>query len=50
MNRTHLHTTQIHNQNNIGKNTIEERATSLARYIINSKDTVRGTAKKFRNK
>lgn len=50
MNRTHLHTTQIHNQKNIGKNTIEERATSLARYIINSKDTVRGTAKKFRNK
>lgn len=47
MNRTHLHTTQIHNQNNIGKNTIEERATSLARYIINSKDTVRGAASKF---
>jgi len=27
--------------------TIEERACSLARYIIDSKDTVRGTAKKF---
>lgn len=26
---------------------IEERATKLAQYIINSKDTVRGTAKKF---
>ena len=26
---------------------IEERATSLARYIIDSKDTVRGAAKKF---
>lgn len=27
--------------------TIEERAIELARYIIDSKDTVRGTAKKF---
>ena len=27
--------------------TIEERAICLAEYIINSKDTVRGTAKKF---
>lgn len=26
---------------------IEERATMLARYIIDSKDTVRGTAKKY---
>lgn len=26
---------------------IEERATKLAKYIIDSKDTVRGTAKKF---
>ena len=26
---------------------IEERAVNLARYIIDSKDTVRGTAKKF---
>ena len=26
---------------------IEERAVSLAQYIIDSKDTVRGTAKKF---
>ena len=32
-----------------GKKTIEERACTLARYIIDSKDTVRGTAKKFRN-
>ena len=29
------------------KQTIEERACSLARYIIDSKDTVRGAAKKF---
>ncbi len=29
---------------------IEERAISLAHYIIDSKDTVRGAAKKFRNK
>ena len=27
--------------------TIEERAVSLAKYIIDSKDTVRGAAKKF---
>ncbi len=27
---------------------IEERAVNLAQYIIDSKDTVRGTAKKFR--
>ena len=26
---------------------IEDRATNLAQYIIDSKDTVRGTAKKF---
>lgn len=32
-----------------GKQTIEERACLLARYIIDSKDTVRGAAKKFRN-
>ncbi len=32
-----------------GKQTIEERACNLARYIIDSKDTVRGAAKKFRN-
>ncbi len=28
---------------------IEERACTLARYIIDSKDTVRGAAKKFRD-
>jgi hypothetical protein len=28
---------------------IDERAISLAQYIIDSKDTVRGAAKKFRN-
>ena len=30
-----------------GKNSIEERAIILAHYIIDSKDTVRGAAKKF---
>lgn len=28
---------------------IEERAVELAQYIIDSKDTVRGAAKKFRS-
>jgi len=31
----------------LGKMYIEERAVELAEYIINSKDTVRGAAKKF---
>ena len=31
----------------MGKFYIEERATQLAHYIIDSKDTVRGAAKKF---
>lgn len=31
----------------ISKQTIEERATELAQYIIDTKDTVRGAAKKF---
>lgn len=31
----------------LGKQTIEERACLIARYIIDSKDTVRGAAKKF---
>lgn len=30
-----------------GEQTIEERACLIARYIIDSKDTVRGAAKKF---
>ena len=29
------------------RGTIEERAVNLAQYIIDSKDTVRGAAKKF---
>lgn len=33
--------------NEVGQKIIEERATSLAQYIIESKDTVRGAAKKF---
>ena len=36
-----------HNSSIIGKKGIEERAISLAQYIIDSKDTVRGAAKKF---
>lgn len=36
-----------HNSSIIGKKAIEERAISLAQYIIDSKDTVRGAAKKF---
>ena len=32
-----------------GVNSIDERAILLAQYIIDSKDTVRGTAKKFRD-
>ena len=39
----------LHNYNSsiIVHKTIEERATNLAHYIIDSKDTVRGAAKKF---
>jgi len=33
--------------NGTGQKIIEERATNLAQYIIDSKDTVRGAAKKF---
>ena len=33
--------------NGAGQKIIEERATNLAQYIIDSKDTVRGAAKKF---
>ena len=36
-----------HNLHVTSKQTIEERATELAQYIIDTKDTVRGTAKKF---
>ena len=43
------HTLPIDNINISGKQTIEERACTLARYIIDSIDTVRGAAKKFRN-
>lgn len=31
----------------MGKINIEERATNLAHYIIDTKDTVRGTAKRY---
>lgn len=33
--------------NGAGQKIIEERATNLAQYIIDSKDTVRGAAKRF---
>lgn len=39
--------TVIHNLSKIGKKSIEERAINLAQYIIETKDTVRGAAKKF---
>ena len=44
------HTLHVENIITSGKQTIEERACSLARYIIDSKDTVRGAAKEFRYK
>ena len=31
----------------MSENTIEERAVNLAHYIIDTKDTVRGAARKF---
>ncbi len=37
----------LHSASIIGKKEIEERAINLAQYIIDSKDTVRGAAKKF---
>ena len=36
-----------HNLSSAGKKTIEERSVELAHYIVESKDTVRGAAKKF---
>lgn len=36
-----------HNLPSNGKKSIEERAVRLAQYIIDTKDTVRGAAKKF---
>ena len=36
-----------HSLHKAGKNLIEDRAIELAHYIIDSKDTVRGAAKKF---
>ena len=37
----------LHNVSISEKKAIDERAISLAQYIIDSKDTVRGAAKKF---
>lgn len=37
----------LHNSSMVSKKEIEERAIRLAEYIIDSKDTVRGAAKKF---
>ena len=41
------HNLPVANRKLAGKQSIEERAISLAHYIIDSKDTVRGTAAKF---
>ena len=37
----------LHNSSMVSKKEIEARAIRLAEYIIDSKDTVRGAAKKF---
>ena len=37
----------LHNTSMIEKKKIEERSINLAHYIIDSKDTVRGAARKF---
>ncbi len=37
----------LHNTSMIEKKEIEERSINLAHYIIDSKDTVRGAARKF---
>ena len=37
----------LHNMSMIEKKEIEERSINLAHYIIDSKDTVRGAARKF---
>lgn len=37
----------MHSLPKVGKESIEERAINLAQYIIESKDTVRGAAKRF---
>ena len=37
----------LYNVSITSKQTIEERATELAQYIIDTKDTVRGAAKRF---
>ena len=42
-----MHNSPVANRALAGKKSIEERAISLAQYIIESKDTVRGAAKKF---
>ena len=41
------HNIPVKSRNIAGKNSIEERAIKLAQYIIDTKDTVRGAAKKF---
>lgn len=42
-----IHNSPVVSRALAGKKSIEERAISLAHYIIESKDTVRGAAKKF---
>ena len=41
------HNLPVKNRSVAGNKIIEERATNLAQYIIDTKDTVRGAAKKF---
>ena len=41
------HNLPVKNRSIAGNKIIEERATNLAQYIIDTKDTVRGAAKKF---
>ena len=47
MKRVISHKLPTSNKNFVGKDSIEERAIILAHYIIDSKDTVRGAAKKY---
>lgn len=42
-----LHTLPVDKKTLTGKKSIEDRAVELAHYIIDSKDTVRGAAKKY---
>ena len=47
MKQIHRHNLLSSSKTGVSKQSIEERAINLAHYIIESKDTVRGAAKKF---